>query len=200
MISSIFNFWGRSILFFSGWKVVRNGHDILPEKCVVVAAPHTSNFDFPIARSAFEILKMPVRFTIKKEWMGFPLGWLMRSLGAIPIDREPKEGRDRISQVEAMAKLFEGKEKLAVLVTPEGTRSLRKEWKTGFYHVAKQAGVPLVLGYLDYLNKEAGIGKILYPGDDFESDMQEIMRFYAGIHARYPKNFSVDLRYFPMPD
>jgi 1-acyl-sn-glycerol-3-phosphate acyltransferase len=182
-------------MYLSGWKVVRNGHEVLPEKCVVVAAPHTSNFDFPIARSAFEILRMPVRFTIKKEWLGFPLGWLMRSLGAIGIDRNPEGGENKFSQVEAMANLFREHEKLAVLVTPEGSRSLRTEWKTGFYHVARLASVPMVLGYLDYQKKEAGIGKIIYPGEDMEKDMKEIMEFYKGINARFPEKFSTDLRY-----
>jgi 1-acyl-sn-glycerol-3-phosphate acyltransferase len=195
MAAWIFSIWGRCIMYLSGWKVVRNGHEVLPEKCVVVAAPHTSNFDFPIARSAFEILRMPVRFTIKKEWLGFPLGWLMRSLGAIGIDRNPEGGENKFSQVEAMANLFREHEKLAVLVTPEGSRSLRTEWKTGFYHVARLASVPMVLGYLDYQKKEAGIGKIIYPGEDMEKDMKEIMEFYKGINARFPEKFSTDLRY-----
>jgi 1-acyl-sn-glycerol-3-phosphate acyltransferase len=195
MAAWIFHVWGRCILFFSGWKVVRNGHDILPDKCVVVAAPHTSNFDFPIARSAFEILRMPVRFTIKKEWLNSPLGWLMRSLGAIGIDRNPVPGTEKTSQVEAMAALFRQHKKLAILVTPEGSRSRRTEWKTGFYHVARLAGVPLVLGYLDYGKKEAGIGRIIYPGPDMEADMREIMEFYSGIQARFPEKFSVDTRY-----
>jgi len=195
MLGFIFKIWGKSIIFFSGWKVVWKGLGPLPEKCVVVAAPHTSNFDFVIARAAFEVLGMPVRFTIKREWMGFPLGWLLRSLGAIAIDREPKKESGRISNVEAMAALFSANEKLAILVTPEGTRSLRTEWKTGFYYVAKTAGVPLVLGYLDYKKKEAGIGKILFPGDDMEADLREIMAFYAGVSARFPEKFSIDLRY-----
>lgn len=191
----IFRIWGKSIIFFSGWKVVWKDLRPVPEKCVVVAAPHTSNFDFVIARAAFEVLGIPVRFTIKKEWMGFPQGWLLGSLGAIAIDREPKNASGRVSNVEAMAALFSANEKLAILVTPEGTRSLRTEWKTGFYFVAKSAGVPLVLGYLDYKKKEAGIGKILFPGDDMEADMREIMAFYAGVSARFPEKFATDLRY-----
>jgi hypothetical protein len=94
-----------------------------------------------------------------------------------------------------MANLFREHEKLAVLVTPEGSRSLRTEWKTGFYHVARLASVPMVLGYLDYQKKEAGIGKIIYPGEDMEKDMKEIMEFYKGINARFPEKFSTDLRY-----
>ena len=195
MASWIFRIWGKSILFLFGWKVVWEGQGPLPEKCVVVAAPHTSNFDFLIARSAFEILHMPVRFTIKKEWMGFPLGWLFRALGAIAIDRNRDSGQKKESTVEAMAALFKDSEKLAVLVTPEGTRSLRTEWKTGFYHVARLAGVPLVLGYLDYEKKEAGIGRILIPGEDMAADMKLIMEFYSGVKAKFPEKFSTDLRY-----
>jgi 1-acyl-sn-glycerol-3-phosphate acyltransferase len=198
----IFRIWGKCILGLTGWKVVGPEGE-LPKQCVVVAAPHTSNFDFLIARSAFEILEMPVRFTIKKEWMGFPLGWLFRALGAIAIDKSVRIGKKKGSSVEAMASLFESHEKLAILVTPEGTRSLRTEWRTGFYHVARLAGVPLVLGYLDYEKKEAGIGKIINPGEDMDSDMAEIMKFYAGVKARFPEKFSVDLRYFkptlPLP-
>lgn len=195
MIRLIFKLWGHCILLFTGWKVVRNGYDQLPEKCVVVAAPHTSNYDFWIARSAFEKLEMPVRFTIKKEWMGFPLGWLFRALGAIGIDPAVRSGEKKGSGVESMAALFEKNGKLAILVTPEGTRSKRTEWRTGFYHVAKLAKVPLVLGYMDYEKKEAGIGKILSPGEDMEADMKEIMNFYKGVKPRFPEKFSVDLRY-----
>jgi 1-acyl-sn-glycerol-3-phosphate acyltransferase len=194
MKNLIFRIWGKCILHFWGWKV-KAVQEELPKRCVVVAAPHTSNFDFLIARSAFEILEMPVRFTIKKEWMGFPLGWLLRALGAIAIDRSVRPGEKKGSSVEAMAALFETNEKLAILITPEGSRSLRTEWRTGFYHVARLAGVPLVLGYLDYGKKEAGIGKILFPGDDFESDMASIMEFYSGIQARFPDKFSTDIRY-----
>ena len=194
MKNLVFRIWGKSILRLWGWKV-KAVQEELPERCVVVAAPHTSNFDFLIARSAFEILEMPVRFTIKKEWMGFPLGWLLRALGAIAIDRSVRAGEKKGSSVGAMAALFDSKEKLAILITPEGSRSLRTEWKTGFYHVARLAGVPLVLGYLDYEKKEAGIGKIIFPGDDFESDMALIMEFYSGIRAKFPEQFSTDLRY-----
>ena len=194
MKNLIFRIWGKSILRLWGWKV-KAVQEELPKRCVVVAAPHTSNFDFLIARSAFEILEMPVRFTIKKEWMGFPLGWLLRALGAIAIDRSVKAGEKKGSSVEAMAALFDANEKLAILITPEGSRSLRTEWRTGFYHVARLAGVPLVLGYLDYEKKEAGIGKILFPGDDFESDMTSIMEFYSGIRAKFPEKFSPDIRY-----
>ena len=81
------------------------------------------------------------------------------------------------------------------MVTPEGTRSLRTKWKTGFYHTAAGAGVPIALGYLDYKNKEAGVGKIIYPSGDMKRDMKEIMDFYKNIPAKFPEKFSVDTEF-----
>ncbi|MEZ4916679.1 MAG: hypothetical protein R2836_06800 [Chitinophagales bacterium] len=115
---------------------------------------------------------------------------------AYPINRTPKkEGEERPSTVQAMANMFKENDKIAVMVTPEGTRSKRTEWKTGFYHVAKLAGVPIALGFLDYKKKLAGVGKVLYPSDDMEKDMREIMSFYKNITGKHPEKFSVDLRY-----
>ena len=187
---------GKFIIWLSGWKVdQRLKADF--KRCVMVAAPHTSNWDFLIARAAFEVMEIPVRFTIKKEWVDGPLGFLMKALGAIGIDRRPKaDGEARLSYVDAMVRLFEETGDLVVLVTPEGTRSKATEWKTGFYHVAKAANVPIALGYLDYGKKIAGIGKILNVSDSMEKDMHEIMEFYSNIQAKIPANYSADLRYF----
>jgi 1-acyl-sn-glycerol-3-phosphate acyltransferase len=96
-----------------------------------------------------------------------------------------------------MVNLFKENDELAVLVTPEGTRSRQETWKTGFYHVAKKAGVPIAFGFLDYKEKVAGIGKVIWPGDDMESDMKSIMAFYQTLHPKFPENFSIDTRYQP---
>jgi 1-acyl-sn-glycerol-3-phosphate acyltransferase len=193
----IFRIWGRAIIWVFGWKVDQHLKADF-KRCVMVAAPHTSNWDFVICRAAFEVMELPVRFTIKKEWTKGFLGGLLVSLGAIGIDRKPKDKRSEpISYVDAMVNLFEENEELAVLVTPEGSRKRMEQWKTGFYHVAKKAGVPIAFGYLDYKTKTAGIGKVIWPGEDMEADMREIMKFYAGIHPKFPELFSVDLRYLP---
>lgn len=195
-----FGHWlGKTLIRLAGWKVVP--HDFSPyPQCVMVAAPHTSNWDFVLARAAFEILKIPVRFTIKQEWMGGITGSILERLGAIGIDRRPKTHQKHpVSYVDAMARLFETHPRLAILITPEGTRSFRNEWKTGFYYVARQAGVPIALGYLDYGKKEAGVGLVFYPGEDMESDMRKIMAFYGDIRPRYPEKFSPDLRYWDRP-
>ena len=185
----------RFILWLFGWKVDRN----LPEgvnRCVMIASPHTSNWDFPFARAAFAVLKIPVRYTIKDSWFKFPFNLIFGPLGGIPINRKPrKEGEERPSTVQAMASLFEGRDELAVMVTPEGTRSKRDEWKSGFYHVAKIANVPIGLGYLNYKDKVAGVGKMIYPSDDMEADMREIMAFYKDIPPKHPEKFSIDKRY-----
>jgi 1-acyl-sn-glycerol-3-phosphate acyltransferase len=165
---------------------------------VMIGAPHTSNWDFVYAIMVFVALDIPVRFTIKKEWMRFPFGGFMRSLGAIPIDRSPlKPGDPPRGTTEAMAALFKEHKNLVVLVTPEATRSKRSEWKTGFYYVAVQAGVPIGLGYLDYEKRRAGVHEFFHPSGDIAKDMHHMMAFYSGIHPKNPENFSVDTRYYP---
>lgn len=179
-----------------GWTF-KGDHLSQHRRAVVIAAPHTSNWDLVYTLVAFEKIGLPVRFTVKKFWMSFPQGLLIRPLGGIGIDRSPKEGNtERISMVDAMINLFdETPGDLAIVVTPEGTRGKRTEWRSGFYHVAKGAGVPILLGYLDYEKKEAGVGKVIHPSGDFEADMKEITAFYKDIHGRNPELFSVDTRF-----
>lgn len=177
-----------------GWKM--NLHGLNPKsfnRAVMLAAPHTSNWDLPIARAAFFLMGIPVRFTVKKEWMKFPFNLIMKPLGGIAIDRSPKkEGAQRLSMTEAMIELFHQNKELVVLVTPEGTRSYNEKWKTGFYYVAVGAKVPIALGYLDYAKKEAGVGLVFEPSGNIESDMQKIMDFYRNIKGKFPEQFSTD--------
>lgn len=185
----------KFIFWFFGWKL----DDSLKadfRRCVMIAAPHTSNWDFIFARAAFYLMDIPIRYTVKQEWMRFPFNLIFGPLGAIPIDRSPKSpGAERPSMVEAMTDLFKQHKDLVVMVTPEGTRSLRTKWKTGFYHVAANAGVPIALGYLDFKNKIAGVGKLVHPSGDMEKDMREIMAFYKDIQGKNPEQFSIDKDY-----
>ena len=189
----------RFIFWIFGWKVGDRLKGELKQdvrRCVMIAAPHTSNWDFIFARATFSLLDIPVRYTVKKEWLRFPVGGIFKALGAIGIDRSPKKpGDPRPSMTEAMIELFAQNKELAVMVTPEGTRSLRTKWKTGFYHVAVGAKVPIGLGYLDYEKKEAGVGRMFYPTGDLEKDMREITAFYKDIKGKHPEKFSVDLDY-----
>jgi 1-acyl-sn-glycerol-3-phosphate acyltransferase len=181
MIAWIAKWYFKSI----GWKIEgRIPTDI--KKCVVVAAPHTSNYDYPITLSVFYTLNMKVRFLGKKQLFSFPLGILMRATGGIPVDRSKKN-----NLVEYMAHLFNENESLYLLIPPEGTRSAVKEWKTGFYRVAEMTNVPIVLGYLDYAKKVAGFGTLFYPTGNLEKDMQEIKAFYQKITPKYPEKYQI---------
>ena len=179
-----------------GWEI-DNHWSLDLDQCVMIAAPHTSNWDALYARLALKALGVNVRLTIKDSYMKFPFGPFVRALGGIGIDRTPKkQGEPRLSMVEVMTDLFKHHPKLVMLVTPEATRAKQEQWKTGFYHVATGAGVPIALAYMDYAKKKTGVGKIVYPTGDYEKDMAEIMDFYSKIYAKFPKKFSVDKRYY----
>ena len=183
------------LMALSGWSVNMD-YPTEVTRCVMTAAPHTSNWDLWYARLAFFVMGAPVRFTIKKAWMRFPFNLVIGPLGGIPIDRRPREGHpERSSYVEQLAGYFRQYRDIAVLVTPEGTRTARKQWKTGFYYAALQAGVPVCLGYLDYRKKEAGVGPAIYLTGDIAADMRRIMDFYRTIPGKFPEKFSLDERY-----
>ncbi len=194
MVLALFRFLFR----LRGWKIAHSEEvtqEIL-ERCVIIAAPHTTNWDAVYTIAWFDIAKINWRFTIKKEWIKPPFGKMLLRMGAIGIDRTPKKaGEERPSMVQAMANLFTENKKLGVVVTPEGTRNKVTEWKMGFYHAAKLANVPIAFGYLDYQKREAGVTKFILPTDDMEADMKKIMDFYKDKMGKYPEKFSLDLRY-----
>ena len=179
-----------------GWTL--RGEELTRHRrCVVIGAPHTSNWDFAYTLAAFDMLGLPLRFTIKREWMRFPFNLVIEPVGGLAIDRRPREETgDRPSMVEMMVDLFdEHPDELALVVTPEATRSRAERWKSGFYHVARGAEVPILLGYLDYQKREAGIGEVLEPSGDYEADMRQIMEFYAPIVPKHPERFALDQRF-----
>ena len=179
------------------WKIDNHWSSDI-DQCVMIAAPHTTNWDALYARLALKSMNIPVRITIKDSYMRFPFGPFIRALGGIGINRTPKQmGEERPSMVQVMTDLFKQYPKLVMMVTPEGTRARREHWKSGFYHIAIAANVPIALSYLDYKKKTAGVGKILYPSGNIEQDMREIMQFYANVSPKYPELFSLDTRYYP---
>jgi 1-acyl-sn-glycerol-3-phosphate acyltransferase len=192
----VFENLAEKALKLMGWETDNHWPENLSQ-CVMIAAPHTSNWDALYARLALKALGVNVRITIKDSYMQFPLGPFVRAMGGIGIDRRPKQaGEPRPSMVQVMTDLFKQHPELVMLVTPEGTRARQEQWKTGFYYVAVNAGVPIALAYMDYEQKKAGVGKIIHPTGNFEEDMAEIMDFYAGIQAKFPEEFSVDQRYY----
>ncbi|GAB4107724.1 lysophospholipid acyltransferase family protein [Echinicola sediminis] len=175
----------RFVFWITGWKVAGEWPKDL-KKAVMVAIPHTSNWDLLYARAAFYIMEVPVRFTIKKEVMVGPLGWFIKGLGGLSIDRQKVVGKRQLTYTEAMVDLLKTSDELVMMVTPEGTRGYAKRWKTGFYHIALGAEVPIVVGFLDYKKKHAGIGPIIMPNGNLEEQMEEIKEFGRQVTAKYP--------------
>ncbi|UYZ63915.1 1-acyl-sn-glycerol-3-phosphate acyltransferase [Hymenobacter weizhouensis] len=179
-------FWyyvSKAIFAVAGWRLASTVPPGIP-KSMMIAAPHTSNWDFIMARAAFYLMDVDVRFTVKKEWTDIPvLGGLMKALGALAVDRSKNN-----SLVDGMVQLFEEREELVILITPEGTRAYQPKWRKGFYFAALGAGVPILLGYLDYARKEAGVGPAVYPTGNYEADLEQIQAFYRTKKGRFPQN------------
>lgn len=169
-----------------GWKI-SSRLDPSIKKCVLVAAPHTSNYDYPIALATLYACGVRVRFLGKDSLFKFPLGILMRFTGGIPVDRSK-----HTNMVEAMITMFQQHDELLLMIPAEGTRSYVKEWKSGFYHTAVGANVPIVLGYLDYGKKVAGFGDLFYTTGDYAKDLIEIQNFYRQFTACHPNKSSLN--------
>lgn len=173
-------------LFLVGWKIAsRLPKDI--KKCVLVAAPHTSNYDYPLSLATLYASGVRVRFLAKKDLFKFPLGILMRASGGMPVDRSR-----HTNMVDAMVEMFNESKELILMIPVEGTRSYVKEWKSGFYHTAMGAGVPIALGFLDYGRKVSGFGDLFYPTGDYQKDLQEIQNYYRQFLAKYPEKSSLN--------
>lgn len=179
-------FLSRIIFWITGWSLNANWPKGL-KKAVLIAVPHTSNWDLFYARAAFYLMDIPVRFTIKKEVMIGPLGWLIKGLGGIAIDRKRIPGGRKQTYTEAMTSMLKEADELVIMVTPEGTRSAVKKWKTGFYQIALGAEVPVVIGYLDYKKKEAGIGPCIYPNGDMDGQIEEMKVFGRTVTPKHPE-------------
>jgi 1-acyl-sn-glycerol-3-phosphate acyltransferase len=179
-------FQGVSILFLkiAGWRRIGQVPDL--PKFVMIGAHHTTNWDAPIA------IAMVFAFRLKAYWLGkhtafrWPFAGILRWLGGIPIDRT--KSTDVVGQmIEEMKKRAD----LVLLLAPEGTRKKVTRWKTGFYHIARGAGVPIVLAFLDYARKEGGLGPVFHPTGNFETDMAEILKFYAAVTGKHPERMGV---------
>ena len=177
------------LLKLFGWQIeAEDMHHV--KKAVLVMAPHTSNWDFVIGRLALLAHKVPVKTLMKKEMFFFPLNIILKALGTIPLDRVKSP-----STIKSVTKQFDKTDRLILLITPEGSRKLTRHWKKGFYFIAQAAHVPLILGYLDYKKKIAGIGPIVVPSGDYEEDLMKLEKFYSDKTARYPEKFNLSPMY-----
>lgn len=190
----------RLVFRLKGWKMDPNTFKLKDQyqRCVLIAAPHTSNWDSVMAFAGLDIMGVPLRYTVKKELNKPILGKILEEMGALWIDRSRK-GMSRKSMVDVMVELFAQNERIALIVTPEGTRSAVNTWKSGFFHVAERAGVPIALGFVDYENKVAGVGKILDPALGYDEVMYQMMDFYRDIKGCYPEKFALDKKYAHRP-
>lgn len=187
----------RFLLWLSGWKVNYANFEV-SQKCVMIASPHTSNWDFYFMRLAFYVLDVPMKVTIKDDWTRFPFSLIIEPMGGIGIDRGPKiPGKKRKSYIDTMAELLANNERIAMIVTPEGTRSLNTKWKKGFYYAALKANVPICFGYLDYAKKEAGVGGFVHPTENIDETMRAVMAFYSTVTPKFPEKYGLDADYAP---
>ncbi|MEO5761000.1 MAG: 1-acyl-sn-glycerol-3-phosphate acyltransferase [Vicinamibacteria bacterium] len=171
---------GQVVFSLLGWKCV--GRTPTLQKFVILAAPHTSNWDGFYLLLAAAMLHLRFSFFGKDSLFKGPLGWFLRSMGGIPLDRSKNQ-----SFVGQAVSWFDRHETFAIGVAPEGTRYLTDGWKTGFYYIALQAKVPVVFGYIDYAKKEAGIlDEVLVPTGDIEKDFEVLRRNYGPCVARHP--------------
>lgn len=179
----MFAYFAKFILWVFGWKVNQN---IPKEKSyIILVAPHTSNWDFLVGRLVIGSLRVQQTVMMKKEMFFFPLKYLLKALGAMPINRKKS-----IRMVDYIVELFNERDDFVFSITPEGTRSYVEKWKTGFYHIALKANVPIVLGKIDYKRKESGLSDIIYPSGDFEKDFKLIIDLLKDVKGRNPKLYN----------
>lgn len=174
---------GNAWLSAFGWTIHHGGK--LPPKAVVIACPHTSNWDLPFMLAVTYVLDVEFSWIGKHTLFKPPYGTFFRLLGGIPVDR-----RDRNNAVSGAVEIINQHDKLMLIIAPEGTRSRAKRWKTGFYHIALGAGVPIVLGFLDYGGKRGGVLQVFYPTGDIEADLAAIRALYAPIKGKHPSRMS----------
>lgn len=172
---------GRAALRLMGWTLGGTLPNL--EKFVLVAAHHTSNWDGVVGIAALMALGLDARFIAKHTLFRPPLGWFLRWVGAEPVDRSAPGGL-----VGAMVREFQRRERFVFGVTPEGTRRKVERWRTGFYHIALGADVPIVLAAIDYGRKWVGAGPVLQPSGDLEADLERMRAFFAEVQAKNPEN------------
>ena len=164
-----------------GWKVVGNvtmSKDTV-KKAVIIAAPHTSNYDFLMALLLRQVVGIKSNFVGKKELFVWPFGYYFRSIGGAALDRTSGQNK-----VQAIAALFEKRDEFRLAISPEGTRKKVEQWKTGFYYIAKTAKVPIIMFTFDFENKQNLISEPFYPTDDVTADFKFMQDFFKDVKGK----------------
>jgi 1-acyl-sn-glycerol-3-phosphate acyltransferase len=170
---------GAAYLRTNGWRIEGPPPDV--DKAVLIAAPHTSNWDLPYMLATASVLGVRLSWLGKRDLFRGPMGPVFRRLGGLPVDRGAPQ-----NLVRQAVEWFAGTPRLLLAIAPSGTRSRVAHWKSGFYHIARGAGVPVLCTFLDYGRKVAGVGPAIMPTGDVRADMDRIRAFYEGIAGRYP--------------
>jgi len=168
------------------WKIEGSyPEDIM--KFIIIGAPHTSNYDFIVALLMKIITGVNAQYIAKHTLFNPPFGFIFKALGGIPLDRSKSK-----NTVEAIIKMFDNREELIIALSPEGTRSKTDKWKTGFYHIAMGANVPIVFNAFDFGKKVYRISKPYYPTGDIKKDFLFFHNYFKEVKGKYPENFTAD--------
>jgi 1-acyl-sn-glycerol-3-phosphate acyltransferase len=171
------------ILKLAGWKITHRVPGDM-KRFVLIIAPHTSMWDFVWGWVILKSMRLDARFMIKKEMFWFPLGWILKGLGGLPVDRS--QGSHLVHMV---AETLSKSDHMVMAITPEATRKPNADWKKGFYRIALSAKLPVAVGYLDYAQKTTGIVSIFYPTGDFAADTRFLRDFYKDRKGKHPEKF-----------
>lgn len=187
VLSFVFHILSRIIMRLIGWRVDGKLPDL--PKFVLIGAPHTSNWDFVLFLGLIFYLRADARYMGKAELFVFPIGWFFRYLGGYPVDRKKSTGL-----VEQMVNAINKEDRFILTIAPEGTRHYVSDWKRGFYHIAKGAGIPIVMAQVDGKNKTVHIlEEPFHPTDDIEADMQVIKGKFEGVLGIKPRRKYITL-------
>ena len=186
-LSRIFHYLARFFLRLFGWKVEGQLPDL--PKFVLIGAPHTSNWDFVMFLAIIFFLRANVRFMGKAELFRNPFGWFFYWCGGIPVDRSKSQGL-----VEQMVVACKKSNQFILTIAPEGTRHYVSEWKLGFYHIAKSAGIPMVMAIVDGAKKTLCIGQVFHPTQNIDADIKAIKGFFAGMVGINPRKKYITLK------
>jgi 1-acyl-sn-glycerol-3-phosphate acyltransferase len=167
----------RAIFRSTGWTMVGE----LPRTGIFVGAPHTSNWDFVITLLVMWQAELSPKILVKKEFFHGPIGWVLTWAGSVPVDRKNPAG-----VVDELVRQARSGEPFVLVLAAEGSRSKAEYWKSGFYRLAEQTGLPILLGFVDGATKTAGIGPSLTPSGNVKADMDVIRAFYADKNGFYP--------------
>ena len=185
-LSEIVRRFSVFIYIINGWTAVQENPP--PRKAVIIAAPHTSNWDFLFFFGLTNKLKIKSYWIGKDSLFKWPWGDMMRRMGGIPVNRSKSQ-----KMVDAMVREFDRRDDFLLTIPPEGTRGSVKEWRTGFYYIALKAKVPLIIGLMDYSKRTGGLGPSFMPSGNYKADMQKLSDHYHSVTPKYPAKAMLDI-------